>query len=208
MERKEVEIRDAGGGKVGAIVFDENPPLLNVTRTGTGINLTIPAEVELRWPNRDEPRPSLTNLRIIAYMRDPKGQEIELCRIRDDDYYEAASPQGTSQAKLIWTDALRGIIFIESMRSGNGPQLEIIVRGELCYIVKCAEAPDPQDQRIIVRPLRYEVRTAPRVRLSERIAISFPTEVWEKMVQTAFALSQDDPYLLALPLYSFFKQKR
>src|SRR5882724_11569822 len=113
MGRKEVDIIDTGGIKVGAVIFDENSTQWNITRTATGVNLMFPAEVELRWPKRDEPRPALTNLRTVVFMRDESGSEIEICRIRDDTFYEAGSPSKTSSAQLIWTDALRGLIFIE-----------------------------------------------------------------------------------------------
>jgi hypothetical protein len=207
MRRKEVEIKDAGGVKVGAVIFDESPAQLNITRTATGINLTIPTEVELRWPKRDEPRPTLTNLRVVVSMRDRSGSETEICRIRDDNFYEAASPSKTSPAQLIWTDALRGLIFIEGRRAEKQAEFIIWVYGELGYIVRCAETPNPDDNRVIVHPLRYDVRTAPRVYIAERTYISYPVDIWEKMSLTAFEASQDDPYLLSLPLHSFLKQK-
>jgi hypothetical protein len=207
MQRNEVTIRDAGGNRIGAIVFDENPPSLCVTPTAGGINLGIPAGVELEWRDREEPRPTLMNLRVDIYFREPSGSDVQLCRIRDDEYYEAASPLSDVPANLVWTDALRALILIERRRSGKRPQLNVTVRGELSYIVMCAQTPGPQDTRITIRPLRYEIRTAPRVRIVEQTTVSYPLDVWEKMIQTALELSRDDPYLLSLPLQQFLKRR-
>jgi hypothetical protein len=207
MPQKEIRIRDSGGATIGSIIFDEKPPSIPVIRTAQGINITIPATVELEWMNRQEPQATLTNLRANIYCKERSGSEMYLCHIRDEEYYEAASPRSISPANFIWMDALRGLVLIEVTRSGGQPDLDIDVRGELGYIINCAETQAPGDNRIFVNPLRYAIRTAPRVRLVERITVSYSVEIWEAMVQSALGLMKDDPYMLSLPLHSFLQRR-
>lgn len=207
MSQKEIIIKDSSGAKIGAIGFDENPPALPIVKSAVGVNLTMPATIELEWRDRQQPRPTLTNLRADLYLRGQSGSEIYLCHIYDEEYYEGATPHSLSPVNLVWTDALRGLILIEGERSGGQPQLEIALRGELCYIVACAETLAPSDHRIFQHPPRWEIRTAPYVRLLDRVSISYSVAVWETMIETAFDLCRNDPYILSLPLQSFLRRR-
>jgi hypothetical protein len=104
-------------------------------------------------------------------------------------------------------DALRGLVLIEAARSGGSPALDFDVRAELGYIINCAETQAPGDNIVIQNPPRYAIRTAPRVRLVERISVTYSVEVWEEMVQAAAGLMKDDPYILSLPLHSFLYRR-
>jgi hypothetical protein len=207
MTQAAIKIKESDGIQIGAIIFDETPQKLEVQRTATGINLRIPAELNLKWPDRSQPRPHVSNVRAVVLLVGSPKSEIEVARVRDDDYYEAASPQKTVPLDLLWTDALPALIYIEQSRLSERPQLEIRVQAELAYVVVCPEAPEPSSSRTVVRPLRYEVLTSPKQRIHDKVLISYPLDVWEAMIRTAFEASRDDPYLLTLPLRSFLKPK-
>ena len=195
----------------GSITFDENPTDFTIARTVTGINITVPALIDLEWPDRGKPQPMLTNLRATISIRTPSGAMMEVGTARDEDYYTGSIPSSNSTGELIWANALPGLIFIEKNRLDKKPQLELLVRGELCFIVKCAEYTGVEDyatgrregytdpNEVKVR----DVRTVPYRHIRERVTVSYPIDIWERMIKTALDLSKGDQYLMLLPLAPF-----
>jgi hypothetical protein len=191
----------------GSIIFDEYPTEFNIKRTATGINLKIPAVINLEWPDRNKPQPMLTNLRATVSVKTSSSEGIEIGTARDDDYYTGSIPSSNSTAELIWPDALRGLLYIEKHRLDKQPQLELFVRGELCFIVKCAEYTE-EDYRTRNQIKAYDVRTIPYRHIREIITVSYPIDVWENMMKTALGMSKDDPFLRLLPLTPFLSGKK
>lgn len=198
MEQKKIDLKDSAG----FITFDEHPADFRLERTAKGINLTIPALINLRWPDRTKPRPMLTNFRVAIYSKTSPGEGLEIGRARDDDYYEGSTPGADKPAELIWEDALHALLLVERNRSGRQPQFELSVRGELSFIVKCVEYTE-ENYMSRDRPKVHDVRTSPYERVSERLTVSYQTDVWERMIKRALDLSQDDLSLMLLPLTPF-----
>lgn len=111
--------------------------------------------------------------------------------------------EGTHEAKFIWRDALAGLIFIEKHRGDDGPVLQIELNGELCYVVKCKEWWPDEPGRFRMGDTSADVRTQPTRSVREQVEVSYPGQVWAKMIQEASELSQDNPLLALQSLLPF-----
>ena len=127
MPEKQVRL-EIGGTTVGAIIFDESPSSLDITRTPAGVNLMIPASVSLRWNDRKRPCPVLQNLRAVIYSANKLGSGMELGRVRDDSVYfgVTSSERAVDKAELLWTNFLPALFYIEEHRSGEPPKLRSV----------------------------------------------------------------------------------
>ncbi|MGA9994776.1 MAG: hypothetical protein WBP93_05135 [Pyrinomonadaceae bacterium] len=205
MEEKQVEIwrpTQSGSEKIGSILFYENVTGLEVKRTATNVNLRIPSEIKLDWPEETALRPMLTNLRVIISLMDSPSGKVEVGIARDDEYRIATKiPESILQPEFIWRDGLAGLIFIEKNRSGDSPILELELHGELCYIAKCKGW--SRKEVIRVHDPAIDTRTPPYQRIYGRVELSYRSDVWAKMIQTAFEASKDNPLLMLQPLLPF-----
>src|SRR5437588_7547462 len=77
------------GMRIGSIIFDEHPTILNAERTATGFNLTIPAKIGLKSASNNEPQLTLKNLRLIFYIKRASNSELEVGRLHDERIYSA-----------------------------------------------------------------------------------------------------------------------
>lgn len=206
-EEKQVRIWQptrAGKESIGSIFFYENVDRLMLQRTATGVNLRLPSKVELGYPGEIAGRPMLSNLRAVISLKSPSGDTTEVGIARDEkNYYLAMKPVGNFDPEFIWRDALAGLIFIEKNRAGTAPVLEIELRGELCYVVQCKEWRPKESGRLQVEETSNDVRTPPVLSLHESIEISYPIDVWMRMIQEAFETSQDSPLLALQSLLPF-----
>jgi len=191
-----------GKERIGAIFFHEKVEKLDLKGTATNVNLKLPSTIELmlgqsRWP------PMLTNLRAVISLKSPSAGMIEVGMARDENYYISKNPEGSHEAEFIWRDALAGLIFIEKNRGDSQPVLHIELIGEICYIVKCKEWWPNDSGTVRVGESHAEVRTRPMQNFSGQVEISYPGEVWAKMIQEAFKISQDNPLLALQSLIPF-----
>jgi hypothetical protein len=191
-----------GKERIGAIFFHEKIEFLDLTGTATNVNLKIPSTIELmlgksRWP------PMLTNMRAVISLKSPSAGMIEVGMARDENYYISKNPEGSHEAELIWRDALAGLIFIEKNRGDSQPVLHIELKGEICYVVKCKEWWPNDSGTVRVGESHAEVCTRPMQNFSEQVEISYPGEVWAKMIQEAFKVSKDNPLLALQSLIPF-----
>lgn len=191
-----------GKERIGAIFFHEKVEKLDLKGTATNVNLKIPSTIELRLGQSHWP-PMLTNMRAVISLNSPSVGTIEVGMARDENYYISKNPEGSHEAEFIWRDALAGLIFIEKNRGDSQPVLHIELKGELCYVVKCKEWWPNDPGTVRVGESHAEVRTRPMQNFSEQVEISYPGEVWAKMIQEAFKISQDNPLLALQSLIPF-----
>jgi hypothetical protein len=191
-----------GKERIAAIFFHEKIEKLGIKSTATNINLKIPATIELRLGESTWP-PMLTHLRAIINLRSSSGDTIEVGMARDENYYISKVPEGSHEAEFILRDALAGLIYIEKNRGNIQPVFQIELKGELCYIVKCKEWFPSESGKFRLEDSPANVRTWPAQSFSERVEISYPSEVWAKMIQEAFEASRDNPLLTLQSLLPF-----
>lgn len=200
----EVEIT-LSGNKFGSIVFNESPPRLEIKRTAVGVDLTIPAEIKFESVEKRDPNPIVSDVRAVISMVKSPQSEIELGRAYDPDYYEVPLPQRSVPLGLVWSNVLPALVYVERNRPEIPLQLEIVVRAELSFGVLVTGAPHPD--YVTVEPLHYRMRTVPRQRIQGRVFLTYPPEVWQKMIEEAFEASRYNPYLLTEPLHRFLQPK-
>jgi hypothetical protein len=191
-----------GKERIGAIFFHEKIEKLDLKSTATNVHLKIPATIELRLGESTWP-PMLTNLRAVIRLRISSGDLIEVGMARDENYYISKVPEGTHEAEFIWRDALAGLIYIEKTRGNAAPVFEIQLKGELCYVVKCKVWYPDEPGKFRMGDSPADVRTRPMQALTERVEISYPGEVWARMIQEAFEASHDNPLLTVQSLLPF-----
>jgi hypothetical protein len=204
MTEKLIEIRrstDTGQQKIGSILFPENLTSLEVNRTATSVNLKLPSEIRLDW-TEETLCPMLSNLRVAIYLTDSRLGKIEVGMARDEEYRIATKmPVSISEPEFIWRDALAGLIFIEKSRGGDSPVFEFELHCELSYSVKCKRW-FGQDV-VLMQDAAADVRTRPFQRVHGTVKVSYPGDLWEKMIQTAFEASKDNPLFVLQPLLPF-----
>lgn len=184
MAEKKVRL-EIGRTTVGNIIFDESPPTLDIKRTPTGINLVIPAGVELWWDDREEPCPVMSNLRVIISTNEAHGHSVEVGRVWDDTVYfgVTSTEKHPDKAKLVWTNILPSIVFIEQHRNDRPPNLHFEVRGELFYMLKVFGPAPPKEHR--KEPKTYDVLSIPYA-FSNTVEVAYPKDVWERLIESAF----------------------
>lgn len=204
----EIVIARPNRPQVGAFIFDETPSHLHATRTVAGLNLTIPAKMWLKSAPRDRPRLVLNNIRLTFSLKDTSS-ELELGRLHHDRFFSAfvsdepLASESTVPADLIWPATLQALISIERSRGGKQPKLHVTLHAELCYSIICEQWQD----HVRTPRERFPVLTEPE-HIFGQTDITYPTDVWEEMVQRVLAASQDDPFLMLLPLTSFLTGKK
>lgn len=207
MEEKQVKIwQSTGNGeeKVGSVVFHENVTAIELQRTATNVNLKIPSEIRLTWKDKDKMRPMLTNIRVLIYLKDSTGGRLEVGMARDDEHRMAStSPESILKTELIWRDSLAGLIYIEKNRTGVSPALEFELQAELCFVVRCKEWWSSKSGQIRLEDPPADVVTPPFQRVRGKVELSYPADVWSRMIQTAFEASQDNPLLVLQSLLPF-----
>jgi hypothetical protein len=93
---------------------------------------------------------------------------------------------------------LPALLAVESFRQGKQPTIHVQLDAELCYIITVEHWQDMQGNLGIERK-RFRSLSMPQY-ISDGTDITYPVEVWNDLVQKVLAESQDDPYLLLLPL--------
>jgi hypothetical protein len=196
--------------RVGLITFDEHPRHLHAERTVPGFNLQIPAQLGLLSAPDGEPRQALKNLRLIFSVKSASGSMLEVGRLYDEENhsayveYHGDPPSGEpQQLDLTWSSTIPALIAIERSREGKQPQLHIELRAEHGYIIEC----EHWHKHAVNERKRFPVFTALQI-IRERTDVTYPTQIWDEMVQKLIAVSQDDPYLMLLPLTPFLTVKK
>lgn len=176
----EIEIRIGSDRLEGIVTVEETPVQLNAQRTAAGFKLFLPIKVGFYSVLEEEPMPMLSNLHGTIFVGDsPNSSKTELGRLYSDSWFtgfrrrkEDPSSIHWRDDSLIWQGALTELAVFEKIRDGKTPQFYIELHGEFCYL--------------LYGPNRYHgVRTEPQ-RFFPRhgyIQISYPKEVWIKMLQ-------------------------
>jgi len=199
---------DGGKERFVAIFFPEKVEKLDLQPTATGVNLKIPSEIEVRCGRGSRGRPMATSLRATISLNSPSAGLIEVGVARDENYYIAEAKERTLEAEFVWRDALAGLIFIEKHRGDGRPVLRIDLDGELCSVVKCKEWWPNEPGTYRSGETYAEARTRPLQRIGKygdpsHVEVSYPGEVWAKMIQEAFEASRDNPLLALQSLLPF-----
>lgn len=205
MKEKQIEIwrpNETGQVKAGYIVFREDVTTLEVQRTATGANIRIPSKIALFRPDAEALAPLLSNLWASISLKDPSLEKIEVGIARGDDYYLATKiPESIRETEFLWRDALAGLMFIEKNCTVDSPVLEIELHGEFCYAVDCKRW--FEKDVAMMNEVRATVRTVPFQRIHGRVELSYPPEVWRKMIEAVLDASRDNPILMLQPLIPF-----
>lgn len=202
----EVNIWD-NSTRVGKILFDEHPPFLSFARTAAGFNLGIPAKLFLNSAPHKEPQLCLNNLRLTFSLRYTPGTQLELGRLHHDSFLTAHvsnKPSESSQhLQLLWSATIPALLAIESFREDKQPTIHVQFQAELCYIIIIEQW---QDHGRTANQ-RFNVMTVPQS-LSDETDLTYPVEIWNDMVKKVLAESQDDPYLMLLPIAPLLRGRR
>lgn len=193
MSINEIEIRNSDGPLTGKIIFIEKPVRLYAYRTVGGFSLSLPMKIMLRYVAENEPLPMISNLRGVI-TADVGGSKIEVGRAKWESwstgYVYRESPGGMSSkdADLTWHGTFAELAYFERLRNGDSPKLEIVVHGELCYLIN-----DPGTRR--------RVRTQPETVFSSYgyVTVSYPKEIWIAMLNSIGAAEN---VLVEVPLPS------
>ena len=196
--------------RVGKVFFNENPQHLPYARTVAGFNLRIPAELSLKSATDNEPRLCLNNLRLTFSLKSSSGNELELGRLHHDTSYIARLSQSPSESSFnlnpIWSATLPALLAVESFREDKPPTIHVQLDAELCHVITVEHWEDWQGE-LGKEPKRFRVMTVPQ-HISEVVDITYPADVWNHLVQKVLAESQNDPYLMILPLMPFLAGRR
>lgn len=192
MPTNEIEIRKSGGALIGKVILNENPTRLYAQRTAGGFNLSLPVKLMLRLVGQNDPLPMISHLRGQILVGADGGSKIEIGTASWDSWFRGAWSEGTSgemcdtEVSMTWRGSIADLAYYERIRDGGSPKLEIIVHGELCYLVI-----DPNTGR--------RFRTQPERIYSNygSLTVSYPKEVWVQMLQSVGAAEN---VLVEIPL--------
>lgn len=122
----------------------------------------------------------LTNLRGTVLAGDsPSGPRLEVGRIYSDSWFTGSRHRKEDSRtlherddSLTWQGSFAELAVYEKFRDGRVPQLEVELRGELCYLL-----PGIHPQR--------DVRSEPQQFYPHHgnVQITYPREVWIRMLQ-------------------------
>jgi hypothetical protein len=192
---------------VGHVSFIENPQRLWFERTAAGFNLTIPAEITLRQAPENEPQLCLDNIRLTFSLKSQHAPDFELGRLHHDSSYIAyvsSNPKGRPMKFTpVWPATIPALLAIEGFREGKPPTIHVQLDAELCYLIIVQQ----WQNHGRTEPKRFSVTTVPH-NVSDGTDITYPTNVWSELVQRVLAESQDDPYLMLLPLMPFLASRK
>lgn len=192
---------------VGNIFFIENPQRLSFERTAAGFNLTIPAEITLRQAPENEPQLCLDNIRLTFSLKRQHAPDFELGRLYHDSSYIAyvsSNPKGHPlKFTPVWPATIPALLAVEGLREGKPPTIHVQLDAELCYLIIVEQ----WQNHGRTEPKRFRVMTAPQM-VSDGTDVTYPADVWNELVQRVLAESQDDPYLMLLPLMPLFAARK
>lgn len=169
---------------VGDIIFDETPTSLELVRSAYGSNVTIPTYVVLRWNDRTQPCPLMTNLRVVMSIDTRPGESLEIGRLNDNSMYfgsQSARDHRTA-AELIWVNVAPALAAIRKTYNNDPPNLNLAVSCSLNLIVRViGETPS---NVVMVNPLIYSVLSFPR-QIRSTLQLKYPKDTWSNMLQAA-----------------------
>jgi hypothetical protein len=178
MSSNEIEIRGPGGLLTGKIVFIEKPDHLHASRTAGGFNLSLPMKIMFREVAEDDPIPMISNLRGVIMANINSSSKIEVGRAKCESwstgyvaYKGETGGMSESDLSMTWIGSFAELAHLERLRDGGSPKLDIVVQGELCYLINVPTA-------------RRRVRTQPQSVFSNygSITVEYPKEVWVAML--------------------------
>ena len=189
---KVIEIRVSSQRLEGAITFEENPAHLHAQRTANGFKLSIPIRIGFYSVLDSEPMPMLSNLHGTILVSDsPNGPKLDVGRIYGDSWFTGSrrrdeDPRSLYERddSLTWAGSLVELAMFEKFRDGRVPQLELDLHGEFCFL-----------QYGVHQYLG--IRTEPQRFYAHNVQLTYPREVWIKMLQ---GLGVAENVLVEVPL--------
>jgi hypothetical protein len=185
---RSIEIKNNHDEKVGEIIFDDDPLNLNVWRTASGFRMSLPGKLMLVVLGQNDPVPLITNLRGQLFTSNSSGTATEIGEVQCESWYSggrSSKPGGSAPhgIAMSWQGSLTQLAVIEKLREGRKLELQIQLRGELCYLLS-SDHP------------RYQVRTHPQLIYGE-VTLSYPKETWVRELQKIGVLEN---VLVEIPL--------
>lgn len=156
---------------VGKIIFNEAPQRLHAVRTCDGVQIMIPATLELHPEVVKSPCLLLNNLHgsISIYAADQR-QKTKFADIRCDNSFDAVGPRNSVQATFYADSTLSALACLEKIREGQSPSLDVQVKGEICHLYS-------------FEGLRPRFRTEP-IGFYDTARVKYSTELWVEMLRS------------------------
>lgn len=170
---------------VGKISLDENPASFAVQAAVGGFRLTLPATVDLNWPNEALPRPVVAGLSCQVFSS-PTGRDVFLGTATDTTWFSPAKGGQTFSANLVWQGDLRALAWLEKQRNGGEPRLKLRIEALLAKAIPGVGTDD----------WPHEVCTVPHPSFST-LVVKYPVPAWTEMVRT---LGVADSVLVEIPV--------
>lgn len=178
-----------GGRRLGSITIVKSPTRLHATRSASGFEIQVPMVVTLLAAPREMPRVMVSNLQGKVYVRTQGDSSIGVGRLRGPDW-ESAGVSSTESyyyprdKSLEWTATFDDIAYIEKIRDGQAPKLQMDLRGEWCFLLPNSET-NQEDRGPQKAYSSWYHRSDPMSIACGRgyIEVAYPRDVWLQMVQ-------------------------
>lgn len=193
----DIEI-EFGRACIGAINIEKSPNNLHVNLTAAGFEIPVPIVLTMQVRTSDEPMVMIDNLGGKVLVKHMNGSSIVVGRLSSESRHTAGvtsedSYDHSTETHLKWTGIFEDLAYIERLRDGQAPKLQMEVHGEWSFLLPAIkevsesrwnELAEDQKRRIQgYSALR--VRTEPH-RIYSRtgfIDVSYPREVWIAMIR-------------------------
>lgn len=201
-----------GKGRIGSISFLRNPKHLHAVRTASGFELQVPIIVTLQVRPKDEPMLRVDGLRGRVLVKTGNGDSIAVGRLEGDSGRTAGITSGESyhhksETHLKWIGSLSDMAYIEKLRNGQAPKLQMDLKGEWCFLLPAVEEITEDKWNRLSEPEQRRLRqySAFRIRTDSQavhsrlgfIEVAYPREVWIAMIRK---LSIGENVFLEVPL--------
>jgi hypothetical protein len=169
---------------VGEVIFDESPTSLELIRTAYGSNLRIPTYVVLRWNDRAQPCPLMTNLRVVMSIDTGASKSLEVGRLTDDLMYSGttSAKDHRMDAELFWINIAPALAAIRKIYDNDSPKLNLAVSCNVNFLVRVIGA--TPSNVVMVDQLTYSVLSFPR-QIRSTLQLKYPQDTWNNMLQAA-----------------------
>lgn len=195
---EDIEIDIGSGRRIGSISIVRNPSHLHAVRMASGFELQVPIVITLQVRTRDEPMLMVDRLRGKVFLKEGNSGSIAVGRLEGDSSQTAGITTGEGydnriETYLKWTGSFADMAYIEKLRDGRTPDLQMDVKGEWCFLLRATEeiTEDQWNQLSEREQRRHQQYSAFRIRTATQsvhsrtglIEVAYPREVWIAMIR-------------------------
>jgi hypothetical protein len=199
-------------GRIGSLTIVKNPEQLQGARTVSGFEISVPATITLRVRPKLEPMLIVRNLRGKVFVKIENGSLLNVGYLSNDDRHIAGITDGegydhSSDIRLEWRGTFADLAYIEKLRNGQTPKLQMWLEGEWSFLIRNEidvtdeqwnQLADPQRRRLNeLISFRIPTDTQRLVSRHGYIEVPYPREVWIDLVRK---LGVGENVLVEVPL--------